>query len=78
MQAGQPRKALPLLMENRFLEDLPQDRIDVSLLRAEAYHMLGQTDAAHGWLQQALTDLALYPREHKRIRASQLEAQILS
>jgi len=39
--------------------------------------MLGKTDEAHGWLQRALTDLDLYPREHKRIRAMQLETQIV-
>lgn len=77
MQAGQPQKALPLLMENRLLEHVPQDRIDVSLLRAEAYQMLGKAEEAYGWLQQALADLALSPMEHKRLRALQLEAQIV-
>lgn len=42
------------------MENLPGCRIDVSLLRTEAYLALDDPNQAHDWLQRVLTDIDAY------------------
>lgn len=76
LQAGRPGEALALVEERGVPEDQPHCRIDVALLRAEAYLGVGNLTQAHDWLQCALTDMDTYHIEHKRPRVERLAAQL--
>ncbi|MCW3097344.1 MAG: hypothetical protein JWL77_2962 [Chthonomonadaceae bacterium] len=77
LQAGRPSEALAILEERTQMEDeRPSDRIDVSLLRAEAYARMDSLSVAHEWLQRALTDIDTFHIEYKRPRAERVAKQL--
>ena len=77
LQARRPRAALGIVEERVGIEkDLPDIRIDFSLLRVEAYLGVGERTEAQNWLQEALNDIDAYHLEYKRPRAEKLAAQI--
>jgi transcriptional regulator with XRE-family HTH domain len=76
LQAGRPAEALAIVEERADIEDLPSERIDISLLRAEAYLGIGDRTQAHDWLQRALMDIDTYHIEYKRPRAEKLAVQL--
>lgn len=51
LQAGRPGEALTIVEERADIEDRPSERIDISLLRAEAYLGTGDRTQAHDWVQ---------------------------
>jgi transcriptional regulator with XRE-family HTH domain len=75
LQAERPREALAILEERDRMEDLPECRIEASLLRTEAYLAVDDPIQAHDWLQRALTDIDTYHID-QRPRAEKLAAQL--
>jgi len=77
LQAGRPSEALAIVGERTVLEgEGLGDRIDVSLLRAEAYGGVGNLSEMHDWLQHALADIDAYHIEYKRPRAEMIAKQL--
>jgi transcriptional regulator with XRE-family HTH domain len=77
LQASRPVGALAIVEERTEMEDeSPSNRIDVSLLRAEAYLGVGELSEAHDWLQHALTDIDTYHIEYKRPHAERVAAKL--
>ena len=66
LSMGRSSEALALAGERNDLEGIVEIRVDVSLLRAEAYLGLDSLTVAHDWLQRAQTDVTVYRMEHKR------------
>ena len=66
LSMGRSSEALALAGERNDLEGIVEIRVDVSLLRAEAYLELGNLSEAHDWLQRVGADVAAYRMEHKR------------
>jgi hypothetical protein len=76
LQAGRSAEALAIFGQHTALEDeSPQDRITVSLLRAEAHLAVGNRSEAHDWLHRALTDIDAYHVEFKRPGAERVAAR---
>jgi transcriptional regulator with XRE-family HTH domain len=76
LQAERPVEALALVEERTLEDEYPINRIDVSLLRAEAYRGVGNLSEAHDWLQRALTDIDTYHIEYKRPNAERVAAKL--
>ena len=77
LQAGRPAEALAIAEKRTRMEvALLGDRIDVSLLRVEAYLGVGSLPEAHAWLQRALTDIDAFHIEFKRPRAERAAKQL--
>jgi hypothetical protein len=68
--------ALAIVQERTLEDDIPRNRIDVSLLRAEAYRGVGILSEAHDWLQRALADIDTYQIEYKRPNAERVAAKL--
>jgi len=75
LQAGRPAEALPLIEVQARGESLLGDRIDLFLLRAEAYLGVGNRSEAHEWLQRAQNDVEASNFEIKRPQVARVAAR---
>jgi transcriptional regulator with XRE-family HTH domain len=76
LKAGRPEEALGLLVDPEPQGSGVSERINVALLRSEAYLATGDLAAARDWLQGALDDINAYRIDYRRPRAARLAARL--
>lgn len=75
LAGGRPAEALTIVQESSVSEAFVNERIQVSLLRAEAYLGVGHLSEAHDWLQRAQSDVDTHHIEYMRPRLERLTAR---